>query len=162
MLKQLSKGGPNRVSAIQLVAFRCLFNLEVFILPHDGRLDHVKLHKTKRNGFTATCPNKIWREMNRFYSFLLLWHLSNYLTADDSDDDVLVVGAAPAQDVGALLVALLAQLLNGILSAGRGRGRNMQWENRSMQQGNHVKDCQRGASNIACPNATCFRLIWPI
>lgn len=45
-----------------------------------------------------------------------------YLAADDSDDDILVVGAAPAQDVGTLLVAFLAQLLNGVIGAVYGGG----------------------------------------
>lgn len=44
----------------------------------------------------------------------------HYLIADHGDDDVLVVSAAPAQDVGALLVALLTQLVNGILRAKEG------------------------------------------
>lgn len=49
-----------------------------------------------------------------------------YLAADDGDDDVLVVGAAPAQDVGALLVAFLAQLLNCIIGAVHGSGGKVQ------------------------------------
>ena len=44
----------------------------------------------------------------------------HYLIAHHGDDDVLVVSAAPAQDVGALLVALLAQLVDGILRAKEG------------------------------------------
>lgn len=43
MLEQLPEGGPNRVGAVQVVAFGGLFNLEVFILAHDGGLDHVEL-----------------------------------------------------------------------------------------------------------------------
>lgn len=62
-----------------------------------------------------------------------------YLTADDSDDDVLVVGAAPAQDVGALFIALLPQLLNGVLGAVGCRGGKVQWETRT-QQGTHAED----------------------
>lgn len=92
-----------------------------------------------------------------FIIFFKLPRLSNYLAADDSDDNVLVVGAAPAQDVGALFVALLAQLLNGIIGAERGRERKTQWETRSMQQGNHVKDYWRGASNIVLHSVARFR-----
>lgn len=45
----------------------------------------------------------------------------HYLIADHSNDDVLVVSAAPAQNVGTLLVALLTQLVDGILRAGEGK-----------------------------------------
>lgn len=44
-----------------------------------------------------------------------------YLLANHSNDDVLVVSAAPAQDVGALFVALLTQLVAGILRTGNRR-----------------------------------------
>lgn len=43
-----------------------------------------------------------------------------YLIADHSDDDVLVVSAAPAQNVGALFVALLTQLVDSIIRTGEG------------------------------------------
>lgn len=47
-----------------------------------------------------------------------------YLSADHSDDDVLVVSAAPAQDVGALLVALLTQFVGGVLRTVEGKKHN--------------------------------------
>lgn len=45
MLEQLSKSGPDRVGAVQVVAFGALFDLEVFILEHKGRLHHVELRR---------------------------------------------------------------------------------------------------------------------
>lgn len=51
---------------------------------------------------------------------------TNYLTADYRDDDVLELSAAPAQDVGALFVALMTQLLDSKLCTGDGKKRN--WE----------------------------------
>lgn len=43
------------------------------------------------------------------------WMILRYLSADHRDDDVLVVSAAPAQDVGSLLVAFMTQLVYGVL-----------------------------------------------
>lgn len=40
-----------------------------------------------------------------------------HLVADDGEQDVVVVRAAPAQDVHALLVAFLFELMNGVLGA---------------------------------------------
>lgn len=40
-----------------------------------------------------------------------------YLGADHCDDDELEFSAAPAQDVGTLFIALLAELVDSILSA---------------------------------------------
>lgn len=49
MLEQLPEGGPNCVGAVQVVAFGGLFNLEVFILAHNGRLDHVELRGKRKH-----------------------------------------------------------------------------------------------------------------
>lgn len=43
-----------------------------------------------------------------------------YFIAFDSQDDVVIVDAAPAQHIHALLVALLTQLVGGVVHAGRG------------------------------------------
>jgi hypothetical protein len=43
-----------------------------------------------------------------------------YLVACDSQEDVVIVDAAPAQDVHALLIALLTQLVGGVVHAGGG------------------------------------------
>ena len=51
-----------------------------------------------------------------------------YLSADHSDDDVLVVSAVPAQDVGALVVALLTQLVDGIIRTGDSKTQLMEAE----------------------------------
>lgn len=42
------------------------------------------------------------------------------LVACDSQEDVVIVDAAPAQNVHALLLALLTQLVGGVVHAGKG------------------------------------------
>lgn len=69
--------------------------------------------------FTNRRPRDVEGELNSA-------SLQTYLIADHSDDDVLVVSAAPAQDVGALLVALLTQLVDGILRT-RGGEKHNKW-----------------------------------
>lgn len=41
----------------------------------------------------------------------------NYLHADDSHDDIVIVCTAPSEDIGALFIALLLQFVNGVLRA---------------------------------------------
>ncbi len=40
-----------------------------------------------------------------------------YLNADNSHDDVVIVCAAPAQDVGSFFISLLTKFMNSILCA---------------------------------------------